>query len=329
MDAKNFEIKLEFKNYKALKSEKFDFTGSNLYLVQGINNLGKTSVTSAIRDLLNVSNEVPNPITNGEVFGEVVGTLPGPDGSYTIRMEIGPKETKWTAVGPNNRVITKVKDLRELLKYNSVSVNDFIHLSKSAEGRRKQVELVSTLLPDDKKIEFNNLLQAVEPNKGKLFVERKNAKSLYEQAESNLRILPAKVDINTTELEDKIKNLESKKAELVKDNQANADLLTQLNISLGTIENNLNNRLNKDDSEREEFIRLKAEYERIGNRLTEISKSCKEFAIEKETIKKVLSDWKKQHPNAVIQGHKDFPKVAKACPSFEAKNEYKNIGNEA
>jgi N-acetylmuramoyl-L-alanine amidase len=30
-------------------------------------------------------------------------------------------------------------------------------------------------------------------------------------------------------------------------------------------------------------------------------------------------------PNAIIQGHKDFPNVAKACPSFDAKAEYKNI----
>jgi len=28
---------------------------------------------------------------------------------------------------------------------------------------------------------------------------------------------------------------------------------------------------------------------------------------------------------AIIQGHKDFPNVAKACPCFDAKSEYKNI----
>jgi N-acetylmuramoyl-L-alanine amidase len=25
------------------------------------------------------------------------------------------------------------------------------------------------------------------------------------------------------------------------------------------------------------------------------------------------------YPNAVVQGHRDFPKVTKACPSFDAK----------
>jgi N-acetylmuramoyl-L-alanine amidase len=38
-----------------------------------------------------------------------------------------------------------------------------------------------------------------------------------------------------------------------------------------------------------------------------------------------LKALKTMFPNAVIQGHKDFPNVAKACPCFDAKSEYKNI----
>jgi N-acetylmuramoyl-L-alanine amidase len=38
-----------------------------------------------------------------------------------------------------------------------------------------------------------------------------------------------------------------------------------------------------------------------------------------------LKALKTMFPNAIIQGHKDFPNVAKACPSFDAKAEYKNI----
>jgi N-acetylmuramoyl-L-alanine amidase len=38
-----------------------------------------------------------------------------------------------------------------------------------------------------------------------------------------------------------------------------------------------------------------------------------------------LKALKTMFPNAIIQGHKDFPNVAKACPSFDAKLEYKNI----
>lgn len=45
---------------------------------------------------------------------------------------------------------------------------------------------------------------------------------------------------------------------------------------------------------------------------------------QKYALEVILSDLKKKFPNAIIQGHRDFG-VNKACPSFDAKNEYKNI----
>ena len=46
---------------------------------------------------------------------------------------------------------------------------------------------------------------------------------------------------------------------------------------------------------------------------------------QKSTLIKVLTEWKRLYPDAIIQGHRDFPKVSKACPSFDAKTEYKDI----
>jgi len=46
---------------------------------------------------------------------------------------------------------------------------------------------------------------------------------------------------------------------------------------------------------------------------------------QKDSLLQVLTEWKRLYPDAIIQGHKDFPKVAKACPSFNAKAEYKDI----
>ena len=46
---------------------------------------------------------------------------------------------------------------------------------------------------------------------------------------------------------------------------------------------------------------------------------------QKESILKLLKELRKRYPKAIIQGHKDFPNVKKACPSFEAKKEYSNI----
>jgi N-acetylmuramoyl-L-alanine amidase len=39
---------------------------------------------------------------------------------------------------------------------------------------------------------------------------------------------------------------------------------------------------------------------------------------QKAALLKVVSAWKKEYPKARVLGHRDFPGVAKACPSFDA-----------
>lgn len=46
---------------------------------------------------------------------------------------------------------------------------------------------------------------------------------------------------------------------------------------------------------------------------------------QKNTILKLLKELKLKHPTAIIQGHRDFPNVKKACPSFDAKKEYATL----
>jgi N-acetylmuramoyl-L-alanine amidase len=46
---------------------------------------------------------------------------------------------------------------------------------------------------------------------------------------------------------------------------------------------------------------------------------------QKEALVKLLKELKELYPNAVIQGHRDFAGVKKACPCFNAKDEYKKI----
>ena len=46
-------------------------------------------------------------------------------------------------------------------------------------------------------------------------------------------------------------------------------------------------------------------------------------AAQKAALIKLLKELKQRYPAAVIYGHRDFAR--KACPSFDAKEEYKNI----
>lgn len=44
---------------------------------------------------------------------------------------------------------------------------------------------------------------------------------------------------------------------------------------------------------------------------------------QKESLLYLVEKAKKKYPEAIVLGHKDFKGVVKACPSFDAKTEYK------
>lgn len=44
---------------------------------------------------------------------------------------------------------------------------------------------------------------------------------------------------------------------------------------------------------------------------------------QKESLLYLVEKAKKKYPDAIVLGHKDFKGVVKACPSFDAKTEYK------
>lgn len=46
---------------------------------------------------------------------------------------------------------------------------------------------------------------------------------------------------------------------------------------------------------------------------------------QKDALREALRILKIRYPDAKIQGHRDFPKVAKDCPCFNAKTEYANL----
>ena len=43
------------------------------------------------------------------------------------------------------------------------------------------------------------------------------------------------------------------------------------------------------------------------------------------TMVNLVQTLKEKYPNAKVLGHRDFPNVAKACPSFDAIKEYGNV----
>lgn len=47
--------------------------------------------------------------------------------------------------------------------------------------------------------------------------------------------------------------------------------------------------------------------------------------MQKKTLLTLVRTMKERYPGAIVLGHRDFPKVAKDCPSFDAIKEYREI----
>lgn len=47
---------------------------------------------------------------------------------------------------------------------------------------------------------------------------------------------------------------------------------------------------------------------------------------QKESMIQLITELKAKYPGVIICGHRDFPGVAKACPSFDVKSWLKEVG---
>ena len=207
----NFKIKFNLHNWKMISDMKIELDDdSNLYLIKGANNSGKTSILQAILALLTVNNYVPQPLKDGEQHGLVEGEIPGPDGKYLIKMDVSEKGTTFQMFNPQGMRISRVGDMRAVFEYNSMTTEDFIKKSYSTGGRREQIKILASLLDIDDKLEFETLLANIDQRKGRLFIDRKAAKGEYDNLQSQLKL-------NDVSLEDqKLYNESSKVDEYLK-----------------------------------------------------------------------------------------------------------------
>ena len=141
------KIKFELKNYKLFKDYKVEFGDEGyLYLIKGGKNKGKTTVLQAIMSLMAINNNVPEAITRGEHQASVQGEIPSANGKYFVNMNVTKSGTSFSMFDEKGMKISRIKDMRDVFAYNSMTVEDFIKKSYSSAGRREQIKILSTLL---------------------------------------------------------------------------------------------------------------------------------------------------------------------------------------
>lgn len=141
--------KLELVNFQVIKEFNADFDG-NVYFITGDNELGKSTVLKAIGALLTGNRDAV--LKNGESKG-FAKMIVGDDGEeYEV-------ELKFTKANPRGTLSIKSKTtgmksdnvsmLQKIFGYTDFDAVEFSHWSETAEGRRKQIEVVKSLLPEE------------------------------------------------------------------------------------------------------------------------------------------------------------------------------------
>ena len=160
--------KLQLLNFQVIESFDADFVGS-VYFVTGDNELGKSTLLKAIGALLTGNRD--DVLRNGASKG-FAKMVVGDDGEeFDVQLtftEANPRGTltikqKSTGMQTNN-----VSMLQRIFGYQDFDAVEFSRWSETAEGRRKQIAVVKSLLPEP----VRNRIDAIDTEVATLKSER-------------------------------------------------------------------------------------------------------------------------------------------------------------
>lgn len=138
--------KLELVNFQVIKNFAAEFDG-NVYLVTGENELGKSTLLKAIGALL--TGQRDDVLRNGESKG-FAQMVVGDDGDeYEVRLsytENNPRGTLKITQKSTGMQTDNVTMLQKIFGYKDFDAVEFSRWSETAEGRRKQIKVVKSLL---------------------------------------------------------------------------------------------------------------------------------------------------------------------------------------
>jgi len=142
--------KITVSNLKTIKDFEQDFQGG-VYLVTGENEIGKSTILNIIGTLL-TGERSSNLLKEGEEKGFAKITVGEGEEQYEVSLTFSDKNPRGTLqiqkVGSPMKS-DKISALQDIFKYQDFDANEFVKWSDTAEGRRKQVAVVKSLLPKE------------------------------------------------------------------------------------------------------------------------------------------------------------------------------------
>ena len=181
--------RLELLNFQVIEQFSADFDGT-VYFVTGDNELGKSTLLKAIGALL--TGQRDDVLRNGASKG-FAKMVVGDDGEeYDVQLsftEANPRGTltikqKTTGMATNN-----VSMLQRIFGYQDFDAVEFSRWSETADGRRKQIAVVKSLLPEQVRNRIAEIDETVTTMKAERTGVNRDVKTfaaLYESIEKQL-----------------------------------------------------------------------------------------------------------------------------------------------
>jgi recombinational DNA repair ATPase RecF len=175
-------ITLYLHNFKKWRDLKVEFPENGVLLVKGPPDQGKTSVLQAI-DVLGKCGKSENLLNRGSDTGSSSISFVGADGlTYDLKQDLTADKDRFLLAMPNGVKTRKVSDIQTIVQYNPFTLDEFITMSYTAEGRRKQRDILIKIMPKAMQDEFF----ALEFEEGEL---TKKSPSLRKDMESSIATL--------------------------------------------------------------------------------------------------------------------------------------------
>lgn len=186
--------KLQLRNFQAIKDFDADFAG-DVYLIKGENEVGKSTILKSIVCLL--TGERDAVLRNGEKNGFAKMVIGGDGKEYTV-------ELRFTENDPRGTISIKAKDdmrstnvsmLRTVLNYRNFDAEEFARWSETAEGRRKQIQVVMGLMPP----EIADRIKTIDAEVLQTKESRKAVNANIKYKETELKSIKAQLSDGDTE----------------------------------------------------------------------------------------------------------------------------------
>lgn len=319
--------KLELVNFQVIKEFNADFDG-NVYFITGDNELGKSTVLKAIGALLTGNRDAV--LRNGESKG-FAKMIVGDDGEeYEV-------ELRFTKANPRGTLSIKSKTtgmksdnismLQKIFGYTDFDAVEFSRWSETAEGRRKQIEVVKSLLPEEVRTriaEIDTTVAGLKTERTGVNRDLKTYKSISDAAGQGLTTADLKTYAKPKDITELMRE-QQENAQLIEKAKTVRSALQNRNKQLEAIPNRVKEAEETKNKELTEAIehetKAKAEYERV---IEEAKKTYDEAkAKSKANVKAAVDKYEKTIAQIEVE-KADFEKRKTNAEKWLAKYEENN-----